>query len=178
MMAFGAHGKTETWRWHCGSPLVHVFFALFVQSASLSHLPPHVAAMSAIVINPLSCAKGKKFTCEMCGKAATLACQHCRVTYYCAKEHMSVDWFGIHEKVCQLLGALRTLRPTLGSEDERQRRNLTVQMSQHALIDLWYVALRINSRGQDRLQRPSQRADFSTGNSSVGSCCTCRSLCV
>jgi hypothetical protein len=24
----------------------------------------------------------------------------------------------------------------LGSEDERQRRNLTVQMSQHALIDL------------------------------------------
>jgi hypothetical protein len=31
---------------------------------------------------------------------------------------------------------LRTLRPTLGSEDERQRRNLTVQMSQHALIDL------------------------------------------
>ncbi len=54
----------------------------------------------------------------------------------CAKEHQSVDWFGIHEKICQLLGALRTLRPTLGSEDERQRRNLTVQMSQHALIDL------------------------------------------
>ena len=47
-----------------------------------------------------------------------------------------MDWFGIHEKICQLLGALRTLRPTLGSEDERQRRNLTVQMSQHALIDL------------------------------------------
>jgi len=45
-------------------------------------------------------------------------------------EHMSVDWFGIHEKICQLLGALRTLRPTLASEDERQRRNLTVQMSQ------------------------------------------------
>jgi tetratricopeptide (TPR) repeat protein len=72
----------------------------------------------------------------MCGKSATLACQHCRVTYYCGKEHQSVDWFGIHEKICQLLGALRTLRPTLGSEDERQRRNLTVQMSQHALIDL------------------------------------------
>lgn len=50
-----------------------------------------------------------------------------------------MDWFGIHEKICQLLGALRTLRPTLGSEDERQRRNLTVQMSQHALIDLTKV---------------------------------------
>jgi hypothetical protein len=118
--------------------------------------------MSAIVINPLSCAKGKKFTCEMCGKAATLACQHCRVTYYCAKEHMSVDWFGIHEKVCQLLGALRTLRPTLGSEDERQRRNLTVQMSQHALIDLWYVdACRIHRSKQngsnDRVSGPMFR---------------------
>jgi len=90
----------------------------------------------ALRLNPLSTAKGKKFTCELCGKAATLACQHCRVTYYCSKEHQSVDWFGIHEKICQLLGALRTLRPTLGSEDERQRRNLTVQMSQHALIDL------------------------------------------
>jgi hypothetical protein len=113
----------------------------------------------AIRLNPLSVAKGKKFQCEMCGKAATLACQYCRVTFYCAQEHQSVDWFGIHEKVCQLLGALRTLRPTLGlgsilllllqaqlartcvfaragSEDERQRRNLTVQMSQHALIDL------------------------------------------
>lgn len=90
----------------------------------------------ALRLNPLSTAKGKKFTCEMCGKAATLACQHCRVTYFCGIEHQSVDWFGIHEKICQLLGSLRTLRPTLGSEDERQRRNLTVQMSQHALIDL------------------------------------------
>jgi hypothetical protein len=90
----------------------------------------------AVKLNPLSVAKGKKFVCELCGKSATLACQHCRVTYYCAKEHQSVDWYGIHEKICQLLGALRTLRPTLGSEEERQRRNLTVQMSQHALIDL------------------------------------------
>lgn len=59
-----------------------------------------------------------------------------RVIYSSGQEHQSVDWFGIHEKICQMLGALRSLRPTLGSEDERQRRNLTVQMSQHALIDL------------------------------------------
>ena len=83
----------------------------------------------ALKLNPLSVAKGKKFLCEMCGKGATLACQHCRVSFYCGKEHQSVDWFGIHEKICQLLGALRTLRPTLGSEDERQRRNLTVHLS-------------------------------------------------
>lgn len=90
----------------------------------------------SIPVNPLATVKGQKFDCELCGKAACLACTHCRVTYYCGKEHQSVDWFGIHEKICQLLGALRTLRPTLGSEDERQRRLLTVNMSQHALIDL------------------------------------------
>ena len=90
----------------------------------------------ALKLNPLSVAKGKKFLCELTGKPATLCCPHCRVTYYYSKEQQSLDWFGIHEKICQLLGALRTLRPTLGSEDERQRRNLTVQMSQHALIDL------------------------------------------
>jgi len=87
-------------------------------------------------LNPLSVAKGKRYACELCGRNALLACQHCRVTYYCSVDHQRQDWFGIHERICQLLGALRTLRPTLGSEDERQRRNLTVQMSQHALIDL------------------------------------------
>lgn len=107
-------------------------------------------------LNPLSTAKGKKFTCEMCGKAATLACQHCRVTYYCAQEHQSVDWYGIHEKICQLLGALRTLRPTLGSEDERQRRNLTVQMSQHALIDLRY---RQHTAADSSRQQPMHAVD-------------------
>jgi tetratricopeptide (TPR) repeat protein len=90
----------------------------------------------AVKLNPLATIKGKKLGCELCGRPATLACQHCRVTYYCCAEHQSTDWFGIHEKTCQLLGALRSLKPTLGSEDERRRHELTVQMSQHALIDL------------------------------------------
>jgi hypothetical protein len=90
----------------------------------------------SVRLNPLSTVKGKQNSCEMCGSSALLCCAHCRVTFYCSAAHQAVDWSGIHEKICQLLGALRSLKPTLGSEDERQRRNLTVQMSQHALIDL------------------------------------------
>jgi len=41
-----------------------------------------------------------------------------------------MDQRGIHDKVCALVGALRTLKPALGSEEERKRRDLTVQMSQ------------------------------------------------
>ncbi len=37
---------------------------------------------TAVRVNPLSVSKGKKYECEMCGKPATLACPHCRVTYY------------------------------------------------------------------------------------------------
>jgi len=92
--------------------------------------------MSLLKVNPLATAKGQKLGCELCGKPATVACPHCRVTFYCAEQHQGTDWFGIHEKICQLIGALRTLKPTVGSEEERNRRTMTVQMSQHALVDL------------------------------------------
>lgn len=91
----------------------------------------------ALQINPLSRAKGQSAAeCELCGKPAKVACQHCRVTFYCDVAHQACDNRGIHHKICQLLGALRTLRPTLGSEEERRRREMTVAMSEHALIDL------------------------------------------
>ena len=44
-----------------------------------------------------------QFSCELCGRAATLQCPHCRVTYYCGHDHLQVDWEGIHEKICQLV---------------------------------------------------------------------------
>lgn len=87
-------------------------------------------------ITPLSAAKGAKFSCEVCGQAALVMCQKCRVAYYCGHEHQSIDWHGIHEKICPLLAPLRTPPPIVSSEDERLRRNLTIKMSQHALIDL------------------------------------------
>lgn len=86
----------------------------------------------SVALNPLT----SKHQCELCHAPATLACQQCRISFYCTPEHQHQDFYGIHQKICSLLGALRNLKPTLGSEDERQRRQLTVQMSQHALIDL------------------------------------------
>jgi hypothetical protein len=52
------------------------------------------------------------------------------------KDHQRLDFEGIHEKVCQLLVPLRTTPAVIGSEDERDRREYTLQMSKRALIDL------------------------------------------
>ena len=90
----------------------------------------------SIRINPLSVAKGHAHTCELCSQPATLLCSTCRVTYYCSVSHQQTDRLSIHTKICSLLGALRSLRPTLGSEDERNKRQLTITLSHHALIDL------------------------------------------
>ena len=42
--------------------------------------------------------------------------------HFSSTEHQKADWLGIHEKICQLLIALRTPIPFLGSEEERQHR--------------------------------------------------------
>lgn len=42
--------------------------------------------------------------------------------YYSGPEHQKADWLGIHERICQLLMALRSPIPFLGSEEERQKR--------------------------------------------------------
>ena len=89
-----------------------------------------------ISINPLSATKGQKYLCEICGQPGVLACSICHVTYYCSSHHSNIDYIGIHEKICSLLLPLRTLTPIVSSEDDRLRRNLTIKMSQHALIDL------------------------------------------
>ena len=100
-------------------------------------------------------AKGHSHTCELCSQTATLLCSTCRVTFYCSQSHLRIDAAGIHNKVCSLLGALRSLRPTLGSEDERQRRQLTIAMSHHALIDLCkHEAQRWIIKGQHELAVP------------------------
>ena len=92
---------------------------------------PKGRTMSAI-----SAGKGDQAQCELCGQGATICCDRCNTTFYCGKEHQHIDWFGIHEKICPLLAPLRAAPPVVSSEDERLRRNLTIKMSQHALIDL------------------------------------------
>lgn len=53
-----------------------------------------------------------------------------------SKKHQSVDWAGIHEKICAMMAPLRNPPDSINSEDARRRRLLTLQMKQHALIDL------------------------------------------
>lgn len=87
-------------------------------------------------INPLANPKGVKLLCELCQKPAFLQCTECRVTYYCSTEHQKADWLGIHEKICQLLIALRTPIPFLGSEEERQHRKQQQIVRQKQMIEL------------------------------------------
>merc|ERR1712226_29820 len=93
--------------------------------------------MASITKNvyPLANPKGVKNTCELCGKPAFLQCNKCKVTYYCCHEHQRMDWVAIHEKICPYVAELKTSGlPFLGSEDERQRRNLDRVEKQKNLI--------------------------------------------
>ncbi|KAK3743403.1 hypothetical protein QZH41_011526 [Actinostola sp. cb2023] len=86
-------------------------------------------------INPLANPKGVKLCCELCQKPAFVQCTHCRVTYYCGPEHQKADWLGIHEKICQLLMALRSPIPFLSSEEDRQKRKqLQITRKKHMIL--------------------------------------------
>lgn len=87
-----------------------------------------------VPLNPLS--SKQRYTCELCGKPATIMCGLSRCVYYCSTEHQAIDWAGIHGKIWHLLAPLRQPPPPVNSEEERQRRILTIQMSTHALLDL------------------------------------------
>eukprot|EP00741_Cyanophora_paradoxa_P022408 tig00021463_g21634.t1 len=89
-----------------------------------------------MTLSALSTPKGVKYECEVCGRQAMVQCQMCRVTYYCNKDHQRLDWEGIHEKICQLLIPLRTPPLIIGSEEERIRRQISIQMHQRAMIEM------------------------------------------
>ena len=90
-----------------------------------------------MALNPLSNPKGVKLNCELCAKPAFTLCSKCRVTYYCSSEHQSIDWIGIHEKICQLLIPLRTAIPfTSGSEEERASQREQQILKQKQMIVL------------------------------------------
>lgn len=55
----------------------------------------------------------------------------------CLALHLSVCvYVGIMHKISPLVGPLRATPPIIGSEEERARREYTVQMSKRGLIDL------------------------------------------
>lgn len=111
--------------------------------------------MFQILIN--TCLIGLKLSCELCGKAAHVQCSDCRVTYYwyvskfrtipipianpliptdSGRTHQSLDFDGIHEKICHLLVPLRTPVAVLGSEEERIQRDKETRVRQRKLLEI------------------------------------------
>ncbi|CAM9764482.1 unnamed protein product [Ectocarpus fasciculatus] len=89
-------------------------------------------------LNRLAFPKGKIPRCEISGQAASVACITPHITlYYATEEQAEQAWHaGIMHKISPLIGPLRATPQIIGSEEERARREYTVQMSKRALIDL------------------------------------------
>ncbi|KAM9256308.1 zinc finger MYND domain-containing protein 12 [Cariama cristata] len=74
--------------------------------------------------------------CELCGAAARLRCDRCRLAYYCDVDHQKADWVSIHERICQLLIPIRTSLPCLLSEKEREHGMEQLVKRQKYIINL------------------------------------------
>uniref|UniRef100_A0A3B5KZH9 MYND-type domain-containing protein n=1 Tax=Xiphophorus couchianus TaxID=32473 RepID=A0A3B5KZH9_9TELE len=64
----------------------------------------------ATKIMPLAFPKGKEKYCELCQREAYIQCSECQVTFYCNADHQQADWVGIHERICQMLVPIRTMK--------------------------------------------------------------------
>ncbi|EGB11445.1 hypothetical protein AURANDRAFT_4228, partial [Aureococcus anophagefferens] len=81
--------------------------------------------------------KGKLPRCELTGLPAAVQCVTPHITlYYATKEHAEEAWHGIMHKIAPLLGPLRAPSVVVGSEEDRAKREYTMEMSKKALIDL------------------------------------------
>mmetsp|Transcript_27614 Transcript_27614/g.36233 ORF Transcript_27614/g.36233 Transcript_27614/m.36233 type:complete len:408 (+) Transcript_27614:114-1337(+) len=88
-------------------------------------------------LNTLAFPKGKLPQCELTGLPARVQCITNHITlYYATEEHAEQAWHGIMAKISPLLGPLRASANIVGSEDDRAKREYTIQMSKRALIDL------------------------------------------
>ncbi|GMH87027.1 hypothetical protein TrVE_jg13489 [Triparma verrucosa] len=88
-------------------------------------------------LNVLSFPKGKAPKCELTGYPATCKLQSPEITlFYATREHAEQAWHGIINKIAGLLGPLRSNAVIVGSEEDRAKREYTVNMSKRALIDL------------------------------------------
>uniref|UniRef100_A0A6V1NX31 Uncharacterized protein n=1 Tax=Heterosigma akashiwo TaxID=2829 RepID=A0A6V1NX31_HETAK len=88
-------------------------------------------------LNTLAFPKGRLPVCELTGLPARVQCITTHITlYYATEEHAEQAWHGIMAKIAPLLGPLRASAAIVGSEDDRAKREYTIQMSKRALIDL------------------------------------------
>ncbi|XP_043982006.1 zinc finger MYND domain-containing protein 12 isoform X3 [Gambusia affinis] len=82
----------------------------------------------AIEIMPLAFPKGKEKYCELCQREAYLECTKCQVTFYCNADHQQADWVGIHERICQMLVPIRTMKdiydPAIRKKNQLRKAHL------------------------------------------------------
>jgi hypothetical protein len=88
-------------------------------------------------LNALTFAKSRRPICELTGRVATVQLVTPFLTlYYSTREAAEVSWEGIMHKLCPLLGPIRSVPASTGSQEERERRQNTLNISLRALIDL------------------------------------------
>jgi tetratricopeptide (TPR) repeat protein len=88
-------------------------------------------------LNTLAFPKGKHPKCELTNVAATVQCETPYITlYYATREHAEQAWHGIMNKIVPLIGPLRENAGIIGSEEDRAKREYTLNMSKRALVEL------------------------------------------
>jgi hypothetical protein len=97
-----------------------------------------------------------KLVCETTGAPATVQLITPYLTlYFATRPDAEIAWAGILHKIVPLLGPIRTAPAVIGSEEERQRRQYTLEVSKRALIDLTKnEAANLLARGQYQLSIP------------------------
>merc|ERR1712153_254277 len=83
-------------------------------------------------------------------------CQFCRSTYYCSHDHRTLDWDGIHEKICGAISVIRgPAGDKVGSDEERAARENELHDFRMALIEAAKnEAMRYLARGDFELAIP------------------------
>ena len=107
-------------------------------------------------VNMLAQPKDVRLRCEVTGAPATIQMiTPYIILYFGSKQDAEIAWTGILHKILPLLGPIRTTPAVIGSEEERQRRRYTLDVSKRALIDLTKTeAANLLARGQFALSIP------------------------
>ena len=95
-----------------------------------------VPGFELLPVNMLAQPKDVKLICEVTGAPATVQLITPYLTlYFATRTDAEIAWSGILHKIIPLLGPIRSAPAVIGSEEERARRQYTLEVSKRALID-------------------------------------------
>jgi len=90
-----------------------------------------------ITLNTLSFPKGRAPICSLTSLPATCKLVSPHITlHYATREHATCAWHGIIALIAPLLGPLLDSAAIVGSQEDRAKRDYTVNRSKRTLIDL------------------------------------------